>query len=226
VDRYERRRPEKTPLHRFISRHLETWLAARSLGERPVPTHVEGEFREYLGCGILCFGFARARCTRCGHGFLVAFSCKGRGVCPSCTGRHMAQTAAHLADRVIPPVPVRQWVISVPKRLRGFLADRPAAVTALARIFLAEIERLLDDAVGPPHDGRIRGVSAHSLKIAPASRFIRVWRSDVGHNHWISDGPTPGQRLADTIESIAEPPLTVLSFDALRGAARGRPASP
>jgi len=26
---------------------------------------------------------------------------------------------------VIPPVPVRQWVISAPKRLRGFLADRP-----------------------------------------------------------------------------------------------------
>jgi hypothetical protein len=55
-------------------------------------------------------------------------------------------------------------------------------------------------------------VSAHRLKIAPASRFIRVWRSDVGHNHWISDGPTPGQRLPVTIESIAEPPLTVLSF--------------
>jgi hypothetical protein len=63
-----------------------------------------------------------------------------------------------------------------------------------------------------PHDGRTRGVSAHSLKIAPASRFIRVWPSDVGHNHWISDGPTPGQRLPFTIESIAEPPLTVLSF--------------
>ncbi len=87
--------------------------------------------------------FARALCTGCGQGFVVAFSCKGRGVCPSCNGRHMTQTAAHLADHVIPPVPVRQWVISVPKRLRGFLADRPAAVRALTKIFLAEIERLL-----------------------------------------------------------------------------------
>jgi hypothetical protein len=60
----------------------------------------------------------------------------------------MAQTAAHLADHVIPPVPVRQWVISVPKRLRGFLADRPAAVRALTKIFLAEIERLLCAAAG------------------------------------------------------------------------------
>jgi hypothetical protein len=108
-----------------------------------VPGYVEEEFRGYLECGLLCFGFARALCTGCGRGFVVAFSCKGRGVCPSCNGRHMAQTAAHLADHVIPPVPVRQWVISVPKRLRGFLADRPAAVRALKKIFLAEIERLL-----------------------------------------------------------------------------------
>jgi len=43
----------------------------------------------------------------------------------------MTQTAAHLVDHVIPPVPVRQWVISVPKRLRGFLADRPKAVPAV-----------------------------------------------------------------------------------------------
>ena len=53
----------------------------------------------------------------------------------------MVQTAAHLADHVIRPVPVRQSVISVPKRLRGMLADRPAAVAALTKIFLDEIER-------------------------------------------------------------------------------------
>jgi hypothetical protein len=41
-----------------------------------------------------------------GQGFVVTFSCKGRGVYPSCNGRRMAQTAAHLVDRVTPPVPV------------------------------------------------------------------------------------------------------------------------
>jgi hypothetical protein len=70
-------------------------------------------------------------------------SCKRRGVCPSCNGRHMAQTAAHLADHVIPPVPVRQWVISVPKRLRGVLGERPKAIAAVTRILLDEIETLL-----------------------------------------------------------------------------------
>ena len=57
-----------------------------------------------------------ALCRGCGQGFVIAFSCKGRGVCPSCNGRHMAQTAANLVDHAIPPVPMRQWVISVPKR--------------------------------------------------------------------------------------------------------------
>lgn len=109
----------------------------------PVARHVEDEFRAYLRCGILCHGFARARCRGCGHAFLIAFSCKRRGVCPSCNGRWMAQTAAHLADHVIPPVPVRQWVISVPRRLRGFLADRPRSVAALTKIFVDEIERSL-----------------------------------------------------------------------------------
>jgi hypothetical protein len=104
--------------------------------------------RGYLECGILCFGFGRALCTDCGQGFVIAFSCKGRGVRPSCNGRYMAQTAAHLADHVIPPVPVRQWVISVPKRLRSFLADRPAAVAALTKIFLDEIDRFLCAAAG------------------------------------------------------------------------------
>ena len=63
-----------------------------------LPGYVEEELRGYLECGILCFGFARTLCTGCGTGFVIAFSCKGRGVCPSCNGRHRAQTAAHLAE--------------------------------------------------------------------------------------------------------------------------------
>ncbi len=98
--------------------------------ERPYAAYVEEELRGYLECGLLCFGFARALCTGCGQGFVVDFSCKGPGVCPSGNGRHMAQTAAQIVDHVIPPSPVRQWVISVPGRLRGMLADRPAGKRA------------------------------------------------------------------------------------------------
>ena len=145
---YQRRRPERTPLYKIVGEFLESWLQWRLLQERRIPAQVEKELRQYLECGILCFGFARARCKGCGQGFVVAFSCKGRGVCPSCNGRRMAQTAAHLVDHVIPPVSVRQWVISVPKRLRCFLADRQSAVAALTRIFISRVERLLCAAAG------------------------------------------------------------------------------
>ena len=55
----------------------------------------------------------------------MAYSCKGRGVCPSCNTRRMVETAAHLTDHVFPRLPVRQWVLSVPKRLRYFTGTLP-----------------------------------------------------------------------------------------------------
>ena len=50
---------------------------------------------EELECGILAHGFARARCEQCGQDFLVAYSCKGRGMCPGCNTRRMVERAAH-----------------------------------------------------------------------------------------------------------------------------------
>ncbi|MBM4012691.1 MAG: transposase [Planctomycetes bacterium] len=176
--RYERRRPEKTPLHKIISENLASWLEWRDEAERPVPGYVEEELRGYLECGILCFGFGRALCTGCGQGFVIAFSCKGRGVCSARLSRArqpwepLAFPSAARQDGamdgppclwLVPPVPVRQWVISVPKRLRGFLADRPAAVAALTRIFIEEIERLL---------GAVAGVT--SVACAPAAARPRL----------------------------------------------------
>ncbi|NOQ80147.1 MAG: hypothetical protein GQ546_12195 [Gammaproteobacteria bacterium] len=80
---------------------METWIAQTQENGGYVASHVEEDFREYLKCGLLCHGFARARCS-CGHEFLVAFSCKGHGICPSCNARRMVETAAHLVDHVFP----------------------------------------------------------------------------------------------------------------------------
>jgi hypothetical protein len=112
--RYERRRPEKTPLHRIVSENLESWLEWRDRAERPVPGYVEEELRGYLECGILCFGFARALCTGCGQGFVIAARLS--------RARQNGAMDGPPCLWLAPPVPVRQWVISVPKRLRGFLA--------------------------------------------------------------------------------------------------------
>ena len=81
---------------------------------------------------LLACGFARARCGACGKDVLVAFSCQRRGDCPSCNARRMAETAAHFVDHVFPPLPVRQWGLSVPKRLRYLFDREPAAVSRRA----------------------------------------------------------------------------------------------
>ena len=143
---YRRRRPTQTPLYPLVQQHLETFLAQAAEGDPMgdgVPSWVERDFRAYLRCGILAHGFARARCSGCGYDFLVAFSCKGRGVCPSCNARRMVETAAHLVDHVLPPLPVRQWVLSVPKRIRPFLHHNPAIAGAVLRIFLRAIRTML-----------------------------------------------------------------------------------
>jgi hypothetical protein len=81
---YRRRRAKRSLLYRTVQTHFETWLALRG-GELndadPVPDSVARELRRYLECGILAHGFARAHGAQCGHDFLIAFSCKGRGGC-------------------------------------------------------------------------------------------------------------------------------------------------
>ena len=106
--------------------------------------------------------------------------CKGRGVCPSCNGRRMAQTAAHLIDHVIPPVPMRQWVISVPKRLRWFLGFRPEAVSALTNIFMSEVEWFVCEAAGVrPPPTCSRGIPAGS----PSTVWRRFLRAPEATQH-------------------------------------------
>ena len=48
----------------------------------------------------------------------------------------MADSAAHLRDCVFPSVPVRQWVFTLPKRLRFLLAWRPKLISLMLRLFL------------------------------------------------------------------------------------------
>ena len=145
----------------IVQTHLETWLelASGEDGEAP-PAHVERTFRRYLECGILAHGFARAYCDECQHDFLIAYSCKCRGVCPSCNTRRMAETAAHLVDHVFPPLPVRQWVLAVPKRLRYFLQADAALQGTVLRIFLSVVERCLrEHSPSSPADARIGAVA-------------------------------------------------------------------
>lgn len=55
----------------------------------------------------------------------------------------MVETAAHQVDHVFPKVPVRQWVLSLPKRLRYFLYHNPKITNKVLRIFLDKIRKQL-----------------------------------------------------------------------------------
>jgi len=161
---YRRREPENTVLHAVVREHLETFLAearAHSESGAGYPAFVEHEFRKYLNCGVISRGFARLRCPECGAERLLAFSCKGR-LCPACWGRRMADTAAHLVDRVLPVnVPYRQFVLTFPWPLRLPLAIDHTLLSACLRTFLRTLfafQRRRGRALGIP-DGQTGAVT-------------------------------------------------------------------
>jgi hypothetical protein len=75
---------------------------------------------EYLNCGILAHGAARVYCDGCKHSLLIAFSCKRRGICPSCGAKRAVKFAEHIHREVIEDVAHRHTVFTIPKRLRVF----------------------------------------------------------------------------------------------------------
>ncbi len=149
------------PLHQVVAAHLAEFLEqAEAAGG--LPAFVERTLRGYLDCGILSKGFVRVWCDSCRDDMLVAFSCKGRGVCPSCGGRRMADGAAHLVDEVFPEVQVRQWVLTFPYWLRAKLAYDAQLRSDVLALFVGTVQafyRQAGNACGAP-DGRSGSVTA------------------------------------------------------------------
>jgi len=128
----------------------------RYLAVPPDPNDGRGKLAELTPAGRA----ARNRAVnRLGQGLAplagtLAFSCKRRGFCPSCGARRMSQTAAHRVDHVIPHVPVRQWVLSLPIPLRVLLAAQPERVTSVLQVVHRVVTRhLLRRAGLKPEEG-------------------------------------------------------------------------
>ncbi len=138
VSRYRPRRPQASPLYRLVQDHFRTLETVYD--ERFAPTH--GPWRavvrevadKFLACGILDHGFARVRCATCAHEYLLAFSCKGRYFCPSCHAKRLTLWTLWLDETLLAPVPHRQVVLTIPKRLRPWCLYRRALLGDLARI--------------------------------------------------------------------------------------------
>ena len=96
-------------------------------------------------------------------GKLVAFTCERRGSlplilsAPGCGARRLVDTAAPLAGQVLPPVPIRRWVLSerktlvrfflfwpdyfgvLPDRIRGLPGSGPGPVLCMDNLVLAHL---------------------------------------------------------------------------------------
>jgi hypothetical protein len=129
------RDPQSTLLHQAVRGHLATFLA-EAADRGGLPRFVERDFTRYLACGVLAHGFARLACAGCRAEVLVPFSCKTRGVCPSCNARRAHDTAIHLVERVLPRAPYRQWTLSLPVALRFCLARDTRLLSEVLGLFV------------------------------------------------------------------------------------------
>jgi hypothetical protein len=91
----------------------------------------------------------------------------------------MVETAAHLTDHVFPRLPVRQWVLSVPKRLRYFMQRDGAVLNMVLRIFLRAIAQSLQD-----HCAGAAQVDRAALHIGAVAFIHRFGSSLNGHVHF------------------------------------------
>jgi hypothetical protein len=132
--KYQRHQPEQTLLYQLVERHYDEFQSLLATQGTPLPSYVQAEFDAFLTCGRLEHGFLRVQCEHCHHERLVAFSCKKRGFCPSCGARRMADNAALLIDHILPPVDMRQWVISFPFQLRFLFANYPTVMNKVLGI--------------------------------------------------------------------------------------------
>jgi hypothetical protein len=112
---------------------------------RPVLRHVVEQF---LDCGDLSCGFARLWCPACRKDLLLPYSCRRRCFCPSCHQKRALLFAEHVDEQVLGDLPVRQYVVTIPKMLRlCFKYDRKL-LGLLSQCFYASVKQLFQDAAG------------------------------------------------------------------------------
>jgi len=149
---YRPRDHEASPFFKIVSEHFDEFerIYPGKYQElygywRPV---IRSSIDKFLKCGDLKEGFARVRCPDCKEEFFVAFSCRQRSCCPSCDQKRALLLAHRLKVEVLADVPHRQWVFTVPKRLRVFFRyDRKllgklcrAAYETICDVFRLEID--------------------------------------------------------------------------------------
>ena len=199
-DVYQPRNPKASGYYQCVEDHFErletVWdehYQPRFGYWRAYVTHV---IQRYLDCGDLHFGFARVKCEDCGHEYLLAYSCKRRHFCPSCHQKRVVEFGEWLCENVLKHVPHRQWVFSIPKRLRiYFLFDRKL-LTKLSRCAWKVLNLYLTQAVA--HDDAKPG----------AAIAIQTFGDFLNFNSHVHVLATDGCFYNDAAFRVCSPPDT------------------
>ena len=154
---YRPRHARNSPLWQCLHDSLETFTTGyyldRSKYLGPLDPSRETALRDSLRCGDLASGFLRVQCPDCDHHYLIPFTCKRRGCCPSCHQRRALDTATFIRDEVCLPVPHRHWVFTVPRILRNVFRKEPKRLTELCHLVAHTLQDWLREQAGLP-DGR------------------------------------------------------------------------
>ncbi|HJZ12569.1 MAG TPA: transposase zinc-binding domain-containing protein [Acidobacteriota bacterium] len=145
---YRPRHPEKTPFYSVLFHYFDRFVGEYDLrfdkhyGKwRAVMAYVVAK---YLDCGMLKNGFARIRCPCCREEYLLAFSCKGRGFCPSCSAKRSVLWGEFVRRKVLADCAHRHLVFSIPKMFRIFFLYNRKLLTELSRCAWKAIRQYFD----------------------------------------------------------------------------------
>lgn len=161
---YRPRLPQKTPFYQLVQRFYPEFEAVyedryqeRYGYWRPAITKAVTKF---LGCGDPRQGFARVRCPQCRYEFFVAFSCRGRSLCPSCHQKRALKTALFIDQEVSARVPHRQFVFTIPKRLRVYFRTDRRLLGDMCRLSWQVIRQVTQSISGEPDavPGMVAGI--------------------------------------------------------------------
>ena len=166
-----------------MAEHSETVFAEAEAHGGGYPRYVKDEVAAYLRCGIYCFGFARFACRSCGHERLVAYSCRGRGLCPSCITKRSALTAATLCDEVLPVCPYRGWTFTVPYELRLALIRDSALFSRVVTLFIRTVFRWQRRVAKGRGHHRV-----HCASVTMAQRYSSLLTLHPHAHSWLPDG--------------------------------------
>ena len=119
----------------------------------------------------------------------------------------MAETAAVLVDRVIPRVPVRQWVLSFPTPLRLLLAAHPELLTPVLRIVHRVIASFLLSQAG------LKRAAADAGSVTLIQRFGSAGNLNIHLHCLVLDGVyrrTEGEPIFDEARAPTDDELAGL----------------